>query len=61
MKNRVIEEDGDKEPVIFLGPEKIDAKPDWNIKTLHRRMEDKIERDVQGYIGYVPKGDEVTH
>ena len=23
-------------------------------------MEDKIERDVQGYIGYVPKGDEVT-
>ena len=45
---------------IFAGPDKIDAKPDWNIKTLHRRMEDKIERDVEGYIGYMPKGDEVA-
>lgn len=44
---------------IFLGPEKIDAKPDWNIKTLHRRMEDRIERNVPGTIGFMPPGDEV--
>ena len=37
---------------------KVMDKPDWNIKTLHRRMEDKIERNVQGYIGFMPKGDE---
>ena len=44
---------------VFLGPEKIDAKPDWNIKTLHRRMEDRIERNVPGVIGFMPPGDEV--
>ena len=40
--------------IIFTG------EPDWNIKTLHRRMEDKIERNVPGIIGYMPKGDEVS-
>ena len=43
---------------VFAGPTKGMDKPDWNIKTLHRRMEDKIERNVQGYIGFMPKGDE---
>ena len=43
---------------VFAGPTKVMDKPDWNIKTLHRRMEDKIEREVQGYIGFMPKGDE---
>ena len=43
---------------VFAGPTKVMDKPDWNIKTLHRRMEDKIERNVQGYIGFMPKGDE---
>ena len=46
---------------VFAGPTKVDDKPDWNIKTLHRRMEDKIERNVPGIIGYMPKGDEVSN
>jgi len=55
VKNREKNQDSS---IVFLGPDRIDDKPDWNIKTLHRRMEDKIERDVEGYIGFMPKDDE---
>ena len=58
--NNVKREKNQDSSIVFLGPDRIDDKPDWNIKTLHRRMEDKIERDVEGYIGFMPKDDEVT-